>query len=51
MNNCKKIYGGGFSLSSSFFNSISRYISTIKSIGQAAGSALRRLISGKSCGC
>ena len=45
----KKVYGGGFSLSVTFFNAISRYIVTIKGMGEAIGSSIRRIIKRKFC--
>ena len=38
----KNIYGGAFNFTTTFFNSISRYITTIKSVGESIGSSIRR---------
>ena len=45
----KTVYGGGLSLSVTFFNAISRYIVTIKSIGDSVGSAIRRILKKNYC--
>ena len=47
--NLKNIYGGAFSFTTTFFNSISRYITTIKSVGESIGSSIRRLLSKRYC--
>ena len=40
----KNIYGGSFNFTTTFFNSFSRYISTVRSIGEAIGSTIRKLL-------
>ena len=45
----KKIYGGLFSFTTTFFNSISRYITTVKGIGESIGSSIRRLLKRSYC--
>lgn len=51
MNNdqLRTIYGGGFNLSVTFFNAISRYITTIKSVGESVGSSIRRILKKSYC--
>ena len=44
-----KIYGGSFSFTTTFFNSISRYITTIKGLGETVGSSIRRIIKRSYC--
>ena len=45
----KEIYGGAFSFTTTFFNSIARYITTIKGIGESIGSSIKRLIKRRYC--
>ena len=45
----KNIYGGGFNLTVTFFNAISRYIVTIKSLGETIGSSIRRIFKKSYC--
>lgn len=45
----KQVYGGAFSFTTTFFNSISRYITTVKSLGESIGSSIKRLIKRKYC--
>jgi len=45
----KNIYGGAFNFTTTFFNSISRYITTIKSVGESIGSSIRRIFSKRYC--
>ena len=46
----KVVYGGGiFSFTSTFFNAISRYITTVKSLGESVGSSIRRILTRSSC--
>ena len=45
----KELRGGLFSFSTTFFNSISRYISTVKNLGESIGSSIRRLLGRKYC--
>lgn len=45
----KNIYGGLFNFTTTFFNSISRYITTVKGIGESIGSSIRRLIKRSYC--
>ncbi len=45
----KNIYGGSFSLTTSFFNAISRYITTIKGLGETVGSSIRRILNRSYC--
>ena len=40
----KNVYGGGFTFTTTFFNSFSRYIQTVKSIGEAIGSSIKKLL-------
>lgn len=51
MNNqeLKQIYGGGFSFTVTFFNAISRYITTVKGLGETIGSSIRRIIKRSYC--
>lgn len=48
-NELKNIYGGLFNFTTTFFNSISRYITTIKSVGESIGSSIRRIFSRRYC--
>lgn len=48
-NELKTIYGGAVNLSVTFFNAISRYIVTIKSLGETIGSSIRRIFKRKYC--
>lgn len=48
-NELKAIYGGGFSLTVTFFNAISRYIVTVKNLGETIGSSIRRILGKKFC--
>lgn len=50
-NELSNVYGGAFKITTTFFNAFSRYLTTLKSIGESAGSSLRRLLSKKSCSC
>lgn len=43
------VIDGGASLSASFFNAISRTVSTVMEVGRSLGSAIRRLINGTYC--
>jgi len=45
----KTIYGGKISLSVSFFNAISRYIVTIKGLGETVGSSIKRVLKKNYC--
>ena len=45
----KMIYGGGFSLTVTFFNAISRYITTVRGLGETIGSSIRRIIKRSYC--
>ena len=45
----KSIYGGLFTFTTTFFNSISRYITTVKGIGESIGSSIRRLLKRRYC--
>ncbi len=45
----ENIYGGSFSFTTTFFNSISRYITTIKGLGESIGSSIRRILKRKYC--
>lgn len=45
----KKIYGGAFNFTVTFFNAISRYIVTIKNLGETIGSSIRRLFKRSYC--
>ena len=45
----KTIYGGSFNFTTTFFNSISRYITTVKGLGESIGSSIRRIIKRKYC--
>ena len=48
-NELKAIYGGGFSFTVTFFNAISRYIVTVKSLGETIGSSIRRIFKKSYC--
>ena len=48
-NELKKVYGGGFNLTVTFFNAISRYIVTIKGLGESVGSSIRRIFRKSYC--
>ena len=45
----KQVYGGGFSLTVTFFNAISRYIVTVKNLGETIGSSVRRILKKNYC--
>lgn len=45
----KTIYGGGFGFTVTFFNAISRYITTIKGLGETVGSSIRRIFKRSYC--
>lgn len=45
----KEVHGGIFSFTTTFFNSISRYITTVKGIGESIGSSIRRLLKRNYC--
>ncbi len=44
-----EIRGGGFSFSTSTFNAISRFMTTLIKLGQLAGSGIRRAITKSYC--
>lgn len=48
-NELNQVYGGAFNFTTTFFNSISRYITTIKGLGESIGSSIRRLLSRNFC--
>lgn len=48
-NELKTIYGGKFSITVSFFNAISRYITTVKDLGETVGSSIRRILKRSYC--
>lgn len=45
----KEIYGGAFNLTVTFFNAISRYIVTVKNLGETVGSSIRRILKKSHC--
>ena len=45
----KTIYGGGFNLTVTFFNAISRYVVTVKNLGETIGSSIRRILKRSFC--
>jgi bacteriocin-like protein len=45
----KTIYGGGFNFTVTFFNAISRYIVTVKNLGETIGSSIRRIFKKSYC--
>ena len=49
VNELKRIYGGAFNFTTTFFNSISRYITTVKSVAESIGSSIRRILSKRYC--
>lgn len=48
-NELKQIYGGSFNFTVTFFNAISRYITTIKGLGETVGSSIKRILKRKYC--
>lgn len=46
----KSVYGGAvFNFTSSFFNAISRYLVTVKNLGETVGSSIRRILKKSTC--
>ncbi|MBR5662570.1 MAG: bacteriocin [Bacilli bacterium] len=48
-NELKTIYGGAFNFTVTFFNAISRYIMTVKGLGETIGSSIRRIFKKSIC--
>jgi len=44
-----EIHGGAVNLSVTFFNSVSRFITTIKGLGETIGSSIRRFFGRRYC--
>lgn len=40
---------GGFNVTVTFFNSVSRFITTVKNLGETVGSSIRRFFGRKYC--
>lgn len=48
-NELNQIIGGSFSFTTTFFNSISRYITTVKGLGESIGSSIKRMLKRNYC--